>query len=158
LTKEEKKKIGNPSMPRPEIDVLAYSARRNELKIIECKSFLDSRGVKSAELRGEVKSGRYKLFNNRRLRSAVISRLKRQLIESGACREGVSTVLCLACGKVASEKDRNDLRVFFEEKRWQLFDDRWIAKKVREKSNFGYENEVSTVVAKLLRDGGSNGS
>jgi hypothetical protein len=45
LTKDEKRKIGRPSSPRWELDIVAYSGRDNLLKIIECKSYLDSRGV-----------------------------------------------------------------------------------------------------------------
>ena len=45
LTKAEKRKIGRPSSPRWELDVVAYSGRDNELRIVECKSFLDSPGV-----------------------------------------------------------------------------------------------------------------
>src|ERR1019366_2421900 len=45
LTKEEKRQIGRPSSPRWELDIVAYSGRDNLLKVIECKSYLDSRGV-----------------------------------------------------------------------------------------------------------------
>lgn len=44
LTKEEKKAIGRPSSPRWELDIVAYSGRDNLLRVVECKSYLDSRG------------------------------------------------------------------------------------------------------------------
>ena len=46
LTKEEKRQIGKPSIPRPEIDLLALHFARNEVLAFEAKSFLDSPGVK----------------------------------------------------------------------------------------------------------------
>ena len=46
LTKEEKREIELPSSPRWELDVVAYSAKDNHLKVIECKSHLDSPGIR----------------------------------------------------------------------------------------------------------------
>ena len=48
LTKEEKRNIGRPSSPRWELDLVAYKGATNELKIVECKSYLDSVGVSLA--------------------------------------------------------------------------------------------------------------
>jgi len=42
LTPDEKREIGRPSAPRWELDVVAYSGSRNELLVVECKSYLDS--------------------------------------------------------------------------------------------------------------------
>lgn len=52
LTREDKHAIGRPSAPRWEIDVVAYSARENELLVVECKSYLDSAGVRAASFDG----------------------------------------------------------------------------------------------------------
>lgn len=152
LSKEQKRQLENPSMPRPEIDVLAYNSRDNILKAIECKSFLDSRGVQAAELNGNKKSNRYKLFRNEALKNVVLESLKEQLIARGACSPDVRVVLCLACGKVASENDRVELRSICLSLGWELFDDEWIGRKVRSMADVGYENQVSTVVAKLLKN------
>ena len=86
VTKEEKRKVGKPSIPSPEIDVLALHFSRNEVLVLEAKSFLDSQGVKLAQLQEEheVQKGRYKLFTSQRYRSVVLSRLQRDLI--GACQ------------------------------------------------------------------------
>ena len=46
ITKDEKRLIGRPSSPRWEIDIVAYSGRDNLLYAVECKSYLDSRGVR----------------------------------------------------------------------------------------------------------------
>jgi hypothetical protein len=44
LTKEEKRELGRPSTPRPEIDLLAFSPVNDQLMVIEVKSYLDSAG------------------------------------------------------------------------------------------------------------------
>ncbi len=50
LKPEEKREIGKPSIPRVEIDLLALHFFRNEVIAFEAKSYLDSPGVKLAEL------------------------------------------------------------------------------------------------------------
>src|SRR3990167_7524540 len=56
LTPEEKRKIGRPSSPRWELDLVAYKAKSNELLVVECKSFLDSPGVRARGLDGTDKT------------------------------------------------------------------------------------------------------
>lgn len=46
LSKNAKAELGKFSLPRPEIDILAYQAMDNSLLWVECKSYMDSRGVK----------------------------------------------------------------------------------------------------------------
>lgn len=151
LTKEEKRAIGLPSAPRWELDVVAYSARDNRLKVVECKSYLDSPGVR---LRGfdaaHKDASRYKLFNSAPLREVVFGRLRQQFIEAGACLPGVMVQLCLACGRVASEADRQGLRQHFAAQGWEFWDEPWLRDRLRHMATGGYENQVSAVVAKLL--------
>jgi hypothetical protein len=67
VTREEKRQVGKHSIPRPEIDLLALGFSRNEVIAFEVKSFLDSPGVRLADLQmeHEVQEGRYKLFTSR---------------------------------------------------------------------------------------------
>ena len=152
LTKEEKRKIGRPSTPRWELDLVAYKAKENELLVVECKSYLDSPGVRARGLDGtDAKDGsRYKLFNDPVLRKTVINRLKKQLISSGSCAASPSVTLCLAAGKVASELDREKITALFKRNRWKFFDDSWLRERLLDVSNSKYENEVVSVVAKIL--------
>lgn len=153
LTKEEKRKIGRPSSPRWEIDVVAYSGRDNLLRIVECKSYLDSRGVALQAFDGnnEKLAERFKLFSNdKNLQDVVFNRLRIQMTESGLCPPDVRTQLCLACGHIASNKDREGLHKHFEAKGWQLWDEKWLLERLQRLSEIGYENQVSAVVAKLL--------
>ena len=52
LTKEEKRLIGRHSSPRGELDIVGYSGRENILRVVECKSFLDSVGVRACAFDG----------------------------------------------------------------------------------------------------------
>ncbi|MFO1237448.1 MAG: hypothetical protein U1F24_10655 [Alphaproteobacteria bacterium] len=151
LTKEEKRKIGLPSAPRWELDVVAYNARGNCLKVVECKSYLDSRGVRLCGFdAAHADATRYKLFNSAPLREVVFGRLCKQFEEVGACLPGVTIQLCLACGRIASDADREGLRQLFSKQGWELWDEEWLVQRLRHMANGGYENQVSAVVAKLL--------
>ena len=150
LSKEEKRKIGRPSAPRWELDVVAYKGGINETLVIECKSFLDSPGVKAVSLKNGKGKERYKLFNEQTLRKIVFSRLLKQLSESGSCLKDSVVRLCLATGKVASENDRQELIEYFNSKGWSFFSDEWIKEQLVELSNSRYENEIAMVTTKIL--------
>ncbi len=152
LTKAEKRQIGRPSSPRWELDVVAYSGRENTIYAVECKSYLDSRGVRLSAFNGENsdQANRYKLFNDPTLRTVVLDRLGLQLFESGACSTDVKIKLCLACGNIASEEDRKGLHKLFKEQNWELWDEHWIKSKLKTMSEQSYENQISAIVSKLL--------
>jgi hypothetical protein len=155
LTKEEKIRIGRPSSPRWELDIVGYSARDNVLRIVECKSYLDSRGVALRAFDGTDGkfASRFKLFSDESLRTVVFERLRAQLSECGACAPRADIRLCLACGRIASDDDRAGLHKHFAERGWELWDEDWLRDKLRAMSERGYENQVSAVVAKLLLRG-----
>jgi hypothetical protein len=155
LTKEEKRKIGKPSSPRWELNIVAYGGRDNLLRVIECKSYLDSRGVVLSAFDGRDGKGteRYKLFVNEQLRSVVFERLRLQFAESGACAPNAEIKLCLACGRIATDADRIGLHKYFTENGWELWDEPWLRERLKRMSDQGYENQVSAVVAKLLLRG-----
>lgn len=152
LTKEEKRQIGRPSSPRWELDLVAYKGSSNSLLVVECKSFLDSRGVSAAAFAGpdQNRPDRYKLFTDSVLRSVVLGQLQTQLVEAGFCRPSPKTTLCLVAGRVAGEQDRKVLRSYFKEKGWQFWDDEWLRASLGDLPESGYENNVAAVVAKLL--------
>ena len=108
LTKEEKVAVGRHSSPRWEIDLLAYQPKSDQILVVECKSFLDSFGVKSSEFIDSdlPTKGRYKLFNESRLRDVVLGRLQIQLIGEGLVLPSSSIGLAMAVGKFRSATDR----------------------------------------------------
>ena len=134
------------------MDIIAYKANSNELLVIECKSYLDSPGVRARGLDGSnaIEGNRYKLFNDTVLRRTVFSRLVRQLVSSGLCAPSPVVKLCLVAGKVATEADRVKIKTLFDRKDWGFYDDSWLKERLLAVSNSGYENEVASVVAKLL--------
>jgi hypothetical protein len=149
LTKAEKVAAGRPSMPRPELDLVAYSAAENRLLALECKSYLDSRGVTFAEVCGTAGSKTYKLFRETRLREIVLDRLETQLVGLGLCRPGVKAQLGMVAGKVAGQ-DEALLQTLFAEKGWLFRGPSWLKERLTKLADSGYENQVSAVVTKLL--------
>ena len=152
LTRADKQAIRRPSSPRWELDLVAYKAESNIIRIVECKSYLDSVGVtfQAFDKPHGKHAARYKLFNEPTLRKIVFARTVDQLLTSGACRPHPRVELCLACGKIKNETDRSQLQKLFTKNRWLLFDDDWIRRRLRSLASDLYEDDVATVVAKLL--------
>lgn len=150
LTREEKQAIGRPSSPRWELDVVAYAGHSNELLVVECKSYLDSGGVRAASFDGPKAAGetRYKLFSDETLRRVVLSRLEAELVEQRFCPAGVKAQLCLAAGNIHGDPAK--LRSIFQAKGWRLFDRDWLLAGLEALGVESYENSVASVVAKLL--------
>ena len=153
LTKEEKRKIGRPSSPRWELDIVAYNGRDNLLRVVECKSYLDSLGVQAKGFNAESdNASRYKLFNDASLREVIFQRLQLQFCEAGFCSPNPSIKLCLACGKI-DERSRTAIGRTFTEKGWELWDENWLRERLGRMAARGYENQISAVVSKLLLRG-----
>lgn len=155
LTKEEKRQIGRPSSPRWELDVVGYAPTTNTLRIIECKSYLDSSGVAARDLMAPDAPGatRYKLFTDTRLREVVLNRLALQFSAQNACQPNPRVTLGLACGRFKSEADRSAIRAYFAASGWELLDDEWLRSHLKRMARGSYENKTSAVVAKLLLRG-----
>ncbi len=139
---------------------MAYKGATNELKIVECKSFLDSTGVSLASFDGSrpQDKSRYKLFHEKLLLKTVADRLVFQLEEAGFCRSSPKVVLCLAAGKIKNSRDRDSLRTFFSRRQWELLDEEWIGDRVRKIADAGYEDDVAIIVAKILERGRQSAS
>jgi len=150
LEKHEKVAIGRASSPRWEIDLVAYKPVDNELLVVECKSFLDSRGVSISSFAEGLKPDRYKLFNEPTLRKIVFERLSQQLIARSAILPNPRVQLCLAAGRIKSPKDSEALHALFSRRGWRLFDERWLADGITLLSKDSYQNSVASVVSKLM--------
>lgn len=155
LTKEEKRLIGRHSSPRWELDIVAYSGQKNLLQVVECKSYIDSVGVRASgfDKSNPEHAKRFKLFNEPELRRVVFNGLCLQFAESGGCRKAPKVRLALACGKVRNEADRTAIRAHFDAQGWDLWDEPWLRERLRRMANQGYENQVSAVFAKILLRG-----
>ena len=153
LTKTEKVSIRRRTAPRWELDIVGYSGRRNELVVVEYKSYLDSVGVGIGAFDGTNAraAGRFKLFNDATLRNVVFNRLRLQLCEAGLVRGDPDLKLALVCGKIVRERDRVALGDHFKANGWVLWDDVWLREKLDRMSRGSYENSIAAVVAKLLQ-------
>ncbi len=149
LTKDEKQKIGRPSTPRWEIDVVAYKGSTNELLAVECKSFLDSPGVVFRNGNFEPEE-RYKLCVSSITREVVLERLAQQLVDSGACLDKPKVTLALAAGRIATRTDRNGLDALFKKNNWRLYDSKWICAELKTAADSAFENDIAHVVSKLI--------
>ncbi len=152
LTSQEKRYLERPSMPRPELDLVAYRPASNELLVVECKSFLNSPGVRASAFndKSDPFFKRYKLFNNQPLWETVCKALVRDLRKFGACRPDPAVELCLAAGHIATEKDRVKLHELFDEHGWRLIDDIEIAERLKAASKTAYADDVAILAAKIL--------
>ena len=152
LTKEEKVALDNPSMPRPEIDIVAWKPASNELLIVECKSYLDSTGVRVELLHGQdaTANDKLKLFNRAPLREAITRALVQQLRKDGLLTGNEPRVqFVLVAGKIYSDHEQR-VRTACEGAGWKLITPRELADGIRKFADRGYENDVITIVTKLL--------
>ena len=150
LTKEEKREINRPSSPRWEIDVVAYRPGDNLLRVVECKSYLDSGGVNLAAFDSTSRfSQRFKLFNEPTTREVVFRRLVAQLTGSKAIQPNPKIELCLAAGKIVNG-NTDPIRLHFDANGWLLFDPEWLKKHLLHIAADGYDNAIAAVTAKLL--------
>jgi hypothetical protein len=148
LTKQEKVLIGRPSSPRWEIDLVAFKPEHNIVLAVECKSYLDSPGVDLADIQGGKNGGRYKLFNEPVLREVILGALARDLVQRGLCSAMPKVQLALAAGRIRSAS--NELRQYFSQQAWTLFDREWLVKRIRTLAEGGYENSPALMAAKLI--------
>ena len=151
LTKEEKRQIGKPSIPRPEIDLIAYKPGENEVLALEVKSLLDSRGVKLDDLMkySDLPQGRYKLFTCEKYRETVFKRLTKQMISIGLLQKECPVRLGLAAGNVRSGTEVSMER-YFTEKGMFYWGPNEIRNRVGLLSSKGYENDPTVLAAKIL--------
>jgi len=152
LSKAKKAELKKPSMPRPEIDVLAYKAVTNTLFWVECKSFLDSRGVKLSYLIDPLSENapRYKVFTWLEFREKVSEELIAQTMNCGLVKPNPKIKYCLATGRIATNKDRIGIHEHFQKNGWILYDEEWIKARLAKFADIGYEDDVAILVAKLF--------
>jgi hypothetical protein len=151
LTKQEKRDVGKPSIPRPEIDLLAFKPITKEVLALEAKSFLDSPGVNIEDLRKEYEEpeGRYKLFTCTKYREAVLARLKVDLHHVGMVGTDTKIKLGLVAGNVYQQKG-DQVRSYLDSRGWFFWSPEDIKSKVLALASEGYENDPSVITAKIL--------
>lgn len=151
VTKEEKRLIGKPTIPRPEIDLIAFKPQTNELLAVEVKSYLDSSGVHLSCLqeRHEIPNGRYKLFTCANYRAIVFERLIIDLKESGLIKAPMKVRLGLAAGNTHGNSELEIKEYLNNEKFW-FWGPSDIKFRIEALAKKGYENDPIVIAAKVL--------
>jgi hypothetical protein len=150
LSQQDKRALGNPSMPRPEIDLVAYKAGTAELLSLECKSYFDSGGVHARDLLpGGRNAQRYKMFVNADLREMVLARLAEQLTACSAVAGRPTPKLGMIYG-YATRTNTQILEAHFAENGWGLYGPEWLRDHLQKMALRSYDNQVASAVAKLL--------
>lgn len=152
ISKEDKVAIGTPSMPTPEVDLVALNVKENELLLIEAKSFLDSYGV-YYEAVSDVKdkgAERYKLFTNNTFRERVTKRLKEQFLSQGLINRETKINYALVAGHIHSGNEE-PIAKYFSKRGWRLFTPNQIKEFIKGLASRGWENDLVTITTKLLK-------
>jgi hypothetical protein len=152
ILKEDKVAIGTPSMPTPEIDIVAFNVKKNELLLVEAKSYLYSYGVyyEAIANKKDKAANRYKLFTNTKFRERVTKQLKKQLLSQGLINEDTRINYTLAAGNIHSGNEEALIEYFFK-KSWLLITPNQIKSFVKGLINSSWENDLVTITTKLLK-------
>ena len=161
ISKDDKKALGLPSMPRPEIDLVALNMKESELLLIEVKSLLDSYGVWYEAVSGtgttekeREDAKRYKLFNDRMFREIVTNRLREQYFAQGLINKNTKVNYALAAGNIHYPEDESKIRGYFskQKEKWILFAPKQIKDKIKGLSKKGWEDNLIIMTAKLTKE------
>lgn len=112
-------------MPRPNLDIVGYKARDNVLKVVECKSYIDSVGVQVSGFNGtKVKNqDRYKLSMTKSCERPCSSGCAYSLLRVAHAQPDADVKLVQVCGKIMG-KDRERLNQHFKQHAdWELWDE-----------------------------------
>ncbi|MBI4330315.1 MAG: hypothetical protein HY673_03425 [Chloroflexi bacterium] len=152
VTKADKRAFGLPTMPRPEIDLVAFDMRNNELVLVEAKSFLDSYGVWFEVVSNPKVPGaeRYKLFTNEPFRRIVSQRIKDEYLQQGLINVNTKVTVGLAAGHIHSPRDEVRIQKHFSKNGWRLFAPQQIKGYVNALADKGWEDSLVTIASKLI--------
>ena len=151
LTKQEKRDIGKPSLPRPEIDLLAFKQSENKILALEAKSYLDSSGIHFNELqkRYDTPEGRYKLFTCCKYQRILLDRLMDNLINIGMADMNTHIILGLVAGKVHKSMC-DEVQEYFNKNNWFFWGPDDVKNKLNELAQSRYENDPAIITTKIL--------
>jgi hypothetical protein len=155
LTKEDKVALGKYSMPRPEIDIVAFRPSTNTVAWVECKSYLDSTGVHIGAFDGTKPNfaKRFRMFNDAAYWDLVTQRFVEQLRRDGLvpATPAPAVEYWLVAGRIAGGCHES-VPAHFAANGWTLRDRTWIRTSLQAIAKEGYEDDVVTMAAKLLGD------
>ena len=151
LTQEDKKSLEKRSMPRPEIDLLAFKSEENRIVAFEVKCFLDSPCVGLDELKEAcVPTGRCKLFTCQKYRKIVLARLKLDLIGKRMATKQTHIALGLIAAKIKNDREE-EVANLMKENNWEFWPPPKIKDCMKHLADLPYENDTTIIAAKLPR-------
>jgi len=155
ITKEDKRRLKNYSMPTPEIDIVALNMVKNELLLVEVKSLLDSYGVHYEAVSGiDKRDGKgYKLFNWDLFREIITDRLCEEYLDRKLINKKTKVNYALAAGHIKSQWDEDKIIEYFSNplKKWKLFSPKDIKAKIKNLSGKGWEDNIIIMTSKLAK-------
>ena len=156
VTKDDKTRLGKTksSMPRSEIDLLAFNPKEDLIIAFEAKSYLNSRGVPRKDLAAshETTEGRYKIFTCKNYRDIVIKQLKQDLIAKGMATTSTKIKLGLIAAKVKGGEDEStQLDAYMLKHHWEFWGPATVKEKIEALADLDYENDVAVVASKILK-------
>ena len=151
ISKEDKVALDLPSMPTPEIDLVALNMKENELLLVEAKSLLGSYGVyyEAVSDPRDKLAERYRLFTNSKFRELVTKALHDEYLEQGLINEKTKINYALAAGHIHSGNEPY-IAEYFSNNGWKLFSPGQIKETVKRLSKKGWEDDLITMTAKLI--------
>jgi hypothetical protein len=150
LTKAEKAKIDLPTIPRPEIDLVAYNPVSDTLVLIEAKSYLNSSGVTIGGLSGTDSrtKDRYRLLNNKTYQKVVTDRLVENFVKNKIIKKSTKVKYALAAGHV-QPKSLLAVSKYLKNNDYLYFDPIDIKQTIKNLAQRGWDDNIITVTAKL---------
>jgi hypothetical protein len=150
ITTDDRRRLDKPSLPRPQIDLVAYKPGDDELVLFEVKSYLDSVGVRLKDLKNETwEDNRYKLLTHRRYQNIVSAALKAAFIKRGLIRRTTKIRFGLAAGNTPPG-DRAGVKEYAENQDWVYLGPEEIAKSLRELAEGDFFDSPFSYTAKML--------
>lgn len=152
LSKQQKRDTGKHTIPRPEIDIVAFKPSAREVLAVEVKSLFDSPGVNPEELtvHHDVAAGGYKLFTTPNYREIVTKQLTEDLLNLGLIDSPYPVRLGLIAGKVRNDAE-DRLRRICADRGWFFWGPSDVKARVLAFADEGYENEAAVITAKILQ-------
>ena len=151
ISKEDKVALDLPSMPTPEVDLVALNLKENELLLVEAKSLLGSYGVyyEAVSDKKDKLAERYRLFTNRKFREVVTKALREDYLERGLINEKTKINYALAAGHIHSGNEPS-IAKYFSDNGWKLFSPSEIKETVKRLSKKVWQDDLIAMTAKLI--------
>jgi hypothetical protein len=155
ITQEQAISLKKGSMPRPDIDIVAYKPKENIIYLIEVKSFIDSFGVGIKNFNDLEKNfeGRYKILTHKGYRDVISKIVKKDLLDKGLIpNEEISVECGLIAGNLYKTTQQELKNIFATKgyKNWLVWGPEKITEKIKALAKKGYENNEITIISKLL--------